>query len=55
MLIYCFQVMYQEGSAILLETDVQSVLESNPIQTVLQTKWRNIEVNWKSGVSPSLN
>lgn len=49
------RVVYQEGSAILLETDVQSVLESNPIQTVLQTKWRNIEVNWKSGVSPSLN
>lgn len=49
------RVVYQEGSAVLLEMDVQCVFESNPIQTVLQTKWRNIEVNWKGGVPPSLN
>ncbi|KAK3912578.1 Ubiquitin carboxyl-terminal hydrolase MINDY-3-like protein [Frankliniella fusca] len=49
------RVVYQEGSAVLLESDVQCVFESNQIQTVLQTKWRNIEVNWKSGGSPSLN
>jgi hypothetical protein len=49
------QVVYQEGNAVLLECDMKCVLESNPMLTCLQTKWPNIEVQWLSGVTPSLN
>ncbi|XP_019875967.1 ubiquitin carboxyl-terminal hydrolase MINDY-3 homolog [Aethina tumida] len=49
------QVQYHVGSAILLESDLKSICESNPMLTVLQTKWPNIEVNWFQNVTPSLN
>lgn len=49
------QVQYHIGSAILLESDIKSVCESNPMLTVLQTKWPSIEVNWCDGITPSLN
>lgn len=49
------QVQYHIGSAILLESDIKSVCESNPMLTVLQTKWPSIEVNWCDGLTPSLN
>ncbi|XP_044763826.1 ubiquitin carboxyl-terminal hydrolase MINDY-3 homolog [Coccinella septempunctata] len=48
-------VKYQIGSAILLEMDLKSICESNPVLTVLQTKWPNIEVSWEKNVMPSLN
>ncbi|CAH1115314.1 unnamed protein product [Psylliodes chrysocephalus] len=48
-------VHYHIGSAILLESDIKSVCESNPMLTVLQTKWPNIEVNWCDNITPSLN
>lgn len=50
-----FQVQYHFGSAILLESDLKSICESNPMLTVLQTKWPNIEVNWCDNITPSLN
>lgn len=50
-----FQVRYYHGSAILLESDLRSVSISNPMITCLQTKWPNIEVNWDSNRTPSLN
>ncbi|XP_063225112.1 ubiquitin carboxyl-terminal hydrolase MINDY-3 homolog [Bacillus rossius redtenbacheri] len=49
------QVVYREGSAVLLETDVLSVLSSDAMLTCLQTKWPSIEVQWLSGGPPSLN
>jgi len=49
------QVVYQEGNAVLLECDMKCVLESNPMLTCLQTKWPNVEVQWLSGITPSLN
>ncbi|CAH0548582.1 unnamed protein product [Brassicogethes aeneus] len=48
-------VQYHVGSAILLESDLKSICESNPMLTVLQTKWPNIEVNWCNNITPSLN
>lgn len=53
--LYVLQVVYQEGNAVLLECDMKCVLESNPMLTCLQTKWPNVEVQWLSGVTPSLN
>ncbi|XP_050299824.1 ubiquitin carboxyl-terminal hydrolase MINDY-3 homolog isoform X2 [Anthonomus grandis grandis] len=49
------QVQYHIGSAILLESDIRSVCEWNPMLTVLQTKWPSIEVNWRDDITPSLN
>lgn len=49
------QIQYHIGSAILLESDIKSVCESNPMLTVLQTKWPTIEVNWCDNITPSLN
>ena len=53
--LYVLQVVYQEGNAVLLECDMKCVIESNPMLTCLQTKWPNVEVQWLSGVTPSLN
>lgn len=53
--LYVLQVVYQEGNAVLLECDMKCVLESNPMLTCLQTKWPNVEVQWLSGITPSLN
>uniref|UniRef100_A0A1B6DPN6 Ubiquitin carboxyl-terminal hydrolase MINDY n=1 Tax=Clastoptera arizonana TaxID=38151 RepID=A0A1B6DPN6_9HEMI len=49
------KVVYQEGSAVLLECNMKCVSDSNPMLTCLQTKWPSIEVHWTSGVTPSLN
>ncbi|XP_025833511.1 ubiquitin carboxyl-terminal hydrolase MINDY-3 homolog isoform X2 [Agrilus planipennis] len=49
------QVQYHAGSAILLESNLKSYNESDPMLTCLQTKWPSIEVNWFEGVTPSLN
>ncbi|XP_057664124.1 ubiquitin carboxyl-terminal hydrolase MINDY-3 homolog [Diorhabda carinulata] len=49
------QIQFCIGSAILLESDIKSVCESNPMLTVLQTKWPTIEVNWCDNITPSLN
>lgn len=51
------QVKYNEGSAVLLESDLgagQMVSCSNPMLMCLQTKWPLIEVNWCAR-TPSLN
>lgn len=54
---YQFQIRYNKGSAILLESDLKSMCNlSNPMLTCLQTKWPTIEVNWvNSNRTPSLN
>ncbi|KAG8225061.1 hypothetical protein J437_LFUL000039 [Ladona fulva] len=49
------KVEYCEGNAVLLECDVKCILESNSMLTCLQTKWPSIEVQWKGGITPSLN
>uniref|UniRef100_A0A1B6M376 Ubiquitin carboxyl-terminal hydrolase MINDY n=2 Tax=Graphocephala atropunctata TaxID=36148 RepID=A0A1B6M376_9HEMI len=49
------KVVYQEGSAVLLECNMKCVLDSNPMLTCLQTKWPSIEVRWHSALTPSLN
>ncbi|KAK9505298.1 hypothetical protein O3M35_009386 [Rhynocoris fuscipes] len=49
------KVLYQEGNAVLLETHMSSVMENNNILTCLQTKWPSIELQWISGLTPSLN
>lgn len=48
-------MVYQEGSAALLECNLKCVSESNPMLTCLQTKWPSIEVHWIMGSNPSLN
>ncbi|XP_065173162.1 ubiquitin carboxyl-terminal hydrolase MINDY-3 homolog [Atheta coriaria] len=52
---YDGQVKYRIGGAILLESDLRAMCESNPMLTCLQTKWPTIEVNWADNVTPSLN
>lgn len=50
------KVKYSKGSAILLESDLKAMCSSsNLMQTCLQTKWPNIEVNWNDLHIPSLN
>ena len=49
------QVKYHRGQAILLESTVNSILDSNPMLTVLQTKWPSIEVQWDINQNPSIN
>lgn len=49
------RIQYRSGDAVLLECTVQWILDSNPMLTVLQTKWPSIEVQWESGRTPSLN
>ncbi|KAL1123353.1 hypothetical protein AAG570_002438 [Ranatra chinensis] len=49
------EVMFQEGQAVLLESNVSSVAESNSMLTCIQTKWPSIEIQWSSGITPSLN
>ncbi|KAF5286567.1 hypothetical protein FQA39_LY16250 [Lamprigera yunnana] len=43
------QVQYHFGSAILLESDLKSINDSDPMLTCLQTKWPNIEILLTSG------
>lgn len=49
------RIKYQKGQAVLLECTVKCILDSNPMLTVLQTKWPRIEIQWDLGKSPSLN
>lgn len=49
------KVRYHKGQCVLLECNIKSILDSNPMLTVLQTKWPNIEVQWDMGRTPSLN
>lgn len=49
------KVLYQKGNAVLLETHMSSVMESNGMLTCLQTKWPSIELQWLSAFTPSLN
>lgn len=49
------KVTYIEGNAIIQETDVICISEDVNLQSCLQTKWPNIEVQWKEGVIPSIN
>ncbi|CAK9834213.1 Ubiquitin carboxyl-terminal hydrolase MINDY-3 homolog [Anthophora retusa] len=49
------KVIYRKGQAVLLECTIKGVMESNPMLTVLQTKWPRIEIQWDIGQNPSLN
>ncbi|XP_003708674.1 ubiquitin carboxyl-terminal hydrolase MINDY-3 homolog [Megachile rotundata] len=49
------KVMYHKGQAVLLECTIKAIMESNPMLTVLQTKWPRIEIQWDIGQNPSLN
>lgn len=48
-------VLYQQGNAVLLESDLRATCESNPMLTCLQTKWPSIDVTWGGNKTPSLN
>ncbi|GLV38445.1 uncharacterized protein CBL_13004 [Carabus blaptoides fortunei] len=49
------KIKYNVGMAVLLECELKSICDSNPMLTCLQTKWPSIEVNWTSVKTPSLN
>ncbi|XP_046613565.1 ubiquitin carboxyl-terminal hydrolase MINDY-3 homolog isoform X1 [Neodiprion virginianus] len=49
------KVTYRRGQAVLLECTVKCILDSNPMLTVLQTKWPSIEVQWDKEQTPSVN
>ncbi|KAL0117833.1 hypothetical protein PUN28_008907 [Cardiocondyla obscurior] len=49
------RVKYHKGQAVLLECTVKCIMDSNPMLTVLQTKWPWIEIQWDIGRNPSLN
>ncbi|XP_076666523.1 ubiquitin carboxyl-terminal hydrolase MINDY-3 homolog [Andrena cerasifolii] len=49
------KLVYRKGQAVLLECSIKGILESNPMLTVLQTKWPRIEIQWDVGQNPSLN
>ncbi|XP_034950258.1 ubiquitin carboxyl-terminal hydrolase MINDY-3 homolog [Chelonus insularis] len=49
------RIKYHPGQAVLLECTVKCILDSNPMLTVLQTKWPSIEVQWDNNITPSLN
>lgn len=49
------RVKYHQGQAVLLECTVKCIMDSNPMLTVLQTKWPRIEIQWDIGRNPSLN
>ena len=46
--------MYFAGEAVMLE-GVSGLAENNAILQTLQTKWKNIAVDWTDGVKPSIN
>jgi len=46
---------YNEGNAIILESDVRCLSDDNMLLTCLQTKWPNIDVQWIGGGTPSIN
>ncbi|XP_063930447.1 ubiquitin carboxyl-terminal hydrolase MINDY-3 homolog [Zophobas morio] len=49
------QIRYRIGECVLLESDLRAISESNPMLTILQTKWPNIEIRWNELGTPSLN
>ncbi|EFN79817.1 ubiquitin carboxyl-terminal hydrolase MINDY-3 homolog [Harpegnathos saltator] len=49
------RVKYHKGQAVLLECTVKCIMDSNPMLTVLQTKWPRIEIQWDIERNPSLN
>ncbi|XP_071555694.1 ubiquitin carboxyl-terminal hydrolase MINDY-3 homolog isoform X1 [Temnothorax nylanderi] len=49
------RVKYHKGQAVLLECTVKCIMDSNPMLTVLQTKWPRIEIQWDIVRNPSLN
>ena len=48
------QVTYIKGDCVMLEGMV-GMAENNAIHQTLQTKWRNIAVDWQGGGKPSIN
>jgi len=52
---FSLQVEYRRGEAVLLESDVRCLSDSNAMLTCLQTKWPSIDVRWPAGVPPSIN
>ena len=55
-LIFCTRknAWYIPGEAVILEGMV-GMAENNAILQTLQTKWKNISVDWDGGVKPSIN
>ncbi|VVC31678.1 Hypothetical protein CINCED_3A020920 [Cinara cedri] len=49
------KVTYIEGNAVIQESDVICISEDNNLQSCLQSKWSFIEIQWKGGVTPSIN
>ena len=47
-------VVFRRGEAVILE-GVSGSSENNAIIETLQTKWRNLSVDWSDGVKPSIN
>ena len=46
--------VYIAGEAVMLE-GVAGLADNNAILQTLQTKWRNIAVDWTDGAKPSIN
>jgi len=46
--------VYSKGEAVILEGMV-GLAENNAILQTLQTKWKNISVDWDGGIKPSIN
>jgi len=49
------RVVYHEGNAVLLETDLRCLSDDNQILTCLQTKWPSIDIEWLNCPTPSIN
>jgi len=47
-------VTFIKGEAVILE-GMSGITENNQILETLQTKWKNIAVDWTNGVKPSIN
>ena len=47
-------IIYFPGEAVILEGMV-GLAENNAILQTLQTKWKNISVDWDGGIKPSIN
>ena len=52
--LYTKKVWHIPGEAVILEGMV-GMAENNAILQTLQTKWKNISVDWDGGVKPSIN
>lgn len=50
------QVAYAQGEMKMQDIpDLITLNDDSPIRTCLMTKWPTVELNWLSGVTPSLN